>query len=61
MDWLSKAQKEEAVIQLYKENKSFREIATLMLMSFRDIGGITKKVERDCFCSSSESIAYDLE
>jgi hypothetical protein len=45
MDWLSKAEKEELVIQLYKENKSFREIATLMHMSFRDIGAITKKVE----------------
>jgi hypothetical protein len=45
MDWLSKAEKEEVVIQLYKENKSFREIATLMHMSFRDIGAITKKVE----------------
>jgi hypothetical protein len=45
MDWLSKAEKEEVVIQLYKESKSFREIATLMHMSFRDIGAITKKVE----------------
>jgi len=45
MDWLSKTEKEEVVIQLYKENKSFREIATLMHMSFRDIGAITKKVE----------------
>jgi len=42
MDWLSKAEKEEVVIQLYKENRSFREIATLMHMSFR---AITKKVE----------------
>jgi hypothetical protein len=42
MDWLSKAEKEEVVIQLYKENKSFREIATLMHMSFRDISAITK-------------------
>ena len=45
MDWMSKAEKEELVIQLYKENKSFREIATLMHMSFRDISAITKKVE----------------
>ncbi|HYA81839.1 MAG TPA: hypothetical protein VEH06_00120 [Candidatus Bathyarchaeia archaeon] len=45
MDWLSKAEKEEVVIQLYKENKSFRQIATLMHMSFRDISAITKKVE----------------
>jgi DNA-binding HxlR family transcriptional regulator len=45
MEWLSKAEKEEVVIQLYKENKSFREIAALMHMSFRDISTITKKVE----------------
>jgi hypothetical protein len=45
MDWLSKAEKEEVVIQLYKENKSFPEIATLMHMSFGDIGAITKKRE----------------
>jgi len=45
MNWLSKAEKEEVVIQLYKENKSFREITTLMHMSFRDISAITKKVE----------------
>src|SRR5215472_8247458 len=45
MDWLSKAEKEEVVIQLYKENKTFRQIATLMHMSFRDISAITKKVE----------------
>ena len=41
MDWLSKAEKEEVVIQLYKEDKSFREIATLMHMP----SAITKKVE----------------
>src|SRR5215467_9300689 len=45
MDWLSKAEKEEVVIQRHKENKSFRQIATLMHMSFRDISAITKKVE----------------
>src|SRR5215831_7175483 len=71
MDWLSKAEKEELVIQLYKENKSFREIATLMHMSFRDIGAITKKVElqaareRGCIAEdtqpkSKESQAFKL-
>jgi hypothetical protein len=30
------------VIRLYKENKSIREIAKLMHMSFRDIGAIIK-------------------
>ena len=45
MEWLSRAEKEEVVIQLYKENKSIREIATVMHMSFRDIGAITNKVK----------------
>ena len=38
---------EELVIQLYKENKSVREIAKLMHMSFRDIGAITKKIKSE--------------
>ncbi|MGB6529501.1 MAG: hypothetical protein WBF33_15440 [Candidatus Nitrosopolaris sp.] len=33
------------VIRLYKENRSTREIAKLMHMSFRDIGSIPKKVK----------------
>src|SRR5215472_14327796 len=71
MDWLSKAEKEEVVIQLYKENKSFREIATLIHMSFRDISAITKKVElqaarergyaaKDIEPKSKESQAFKL-
>ena len=35
----------EYVIRLYKENKSTREIAKLMHMSFTAIGAITKKVK----------------
>jgi hypothetical protein len=42
---MSRAEKEEYVIQLYKENKSTREIAGLVHMSFRDIGAITKKLK----------------
>jgi uncharacterized membrane protein len=42
---MSREEKEQCVIRLYKENKSTREIATLMHMSFRDIGSITKKVK----------------
>jgi hypothetical protein len=40
---MNRTEKEQYVIQLYKENKSTREIAKLTHMSFRDIGIITKK------------------
>jgi hypothetical protein len=42
---MSREEKEECVIRLYKENKSTREIAKLMHMSFSAIGAITKKVK----------------
>src|SRR5215469_3944458 len=42
---MNRAEKEQYVIRLYKENKSTREIAELVHMSFRDIGAITKKVK----------------
>ncbi|MGC1930137.1 MAG: hypothetical protein WA667_14280 [Candidatus Nitrosopolaris sp.] len=42
---MSREEKEEYVIRLYKENKSIREIAKLMHMSFRDIGVIINKVK----------------
>ena len=42
---MSRVEKEECVIRLYKENKSTREIAKLMHMSFGAIGAITKKVK----------------
>ena len=42
---MNRAEKEQYVIQLYKENKSTREIAKLIHMSFRDIGAITKKLK----------------
>jgi transposase len=35
---MTRAEKQQFVIRLYKENKSIREIAKLMHMSFRDIG-----------------------
>jgi hypothetical protein len=41
---MKREEKEQYVIQLYKENRSTREIAGLVHMSFRDIGAITKKV-----------------
>jgi hypothetical protein len=42
---MNRAEKEEYVIRLYKDNKSTREIAKLTHMSFRDIGAITKKLK----------------
>jgi transposase len=44
---LSREEKEEYVIRLYKENKSIREIAKLMHMSFRDIGQILSKFKKE--------------
>jgi hypothetical protein len=40
---MNREEKEQYVIQLYKENKSMREIAKLVHMSFSAIGAITKK------------------
>ena len=42
---MNRVEKEQYVIQLYKENKSTREIAKLTHMSFRDIRVITKKLK----------------
>src|SRR5215831_471778 len=42
---MNREEKEQYVIQLYKENKSTREIAKLAHVSFRDIGIITKKAK----------------
>ncbi|MGC1930735.1 MAG: hypothetical protein WA667_17330 [Candidatus Nitrosopolaris sp.] len=42
---MNREEKEQYVIQLYKEGKSVREIAKLMHISFRDIGAITNKVK----------------
>ena len=44
---MNRAEKEQYVIRLYKENKSTREIAKLTHMSFRGIGAITKKVKSE--------------
>jgi hypothetical protein len=42
---MNREEKEQYVIQLYKENKSTREIAKIMHMSFGRIAAITKKVK----------------
>src|ERR1700704_3507110 len=43
---MTRAEKEEFVIRLYKEDKSIREIAKLMHTSFRDIGQIINKLKQ---------------
>jgi hypothetical protein len=40
---MSRQEKQTLVLQLYKENKTIREIAKEARMSFRDIGAIVKK------------------
>lgn len=50
MAWLldmSRKEKEEYVIRLYKENRSLREIAKIMHMSFRDIEQIINKLKEE--------------
>jgi predicted DNA-binding protein YlxM (UPF0122 family) len=42
---MNREEKEQYVIQLYKEDRSTREIAKLTHMSFRDIVAIIKKVK----------------
>ena len=42
---MTKAQKEQYVIELYKQDKKIREIAQRAHMSFRDIGVIIKRVK----------------
>jgi len=48
LTWLlSREERQQHVIQLYKENKSVKEIAKLVHMSFLDIGAITKKLKSE--------------
>jgi hypothetical protein len=48
LTWLlNREEKEQYVIQLYKEGRSVREIAKQMHMSFRDIGAITKRLKSE--------------
>ena len=56
---MNRAEKEEYVIRLYKENMSTREIAKLTHMSFRDIGAITKKVKLEADRGSGGQLEED--
>ena len=50
MAWLldmTRAEKEQYVIELYKQNGTVREIAKLMHMSFGEIGKILKKFKKE--------------
>jgi hypothetical protein len=42
---MNQEEREEYVVQLYKENNSIRQIAQLVHMSFRDIGAIINKAK----------------
>ena len=42
---MTREEREEYVIRLYKENNSIRQIAALVHMSFRNIGAIINKVK----------------
>lgn len=44
---LTREEKEKLVLDLYNECKSMREIAQIVLMSFRDIGAIIDKEEKE--------------
>ena len=43
---LNKFEKEKQVIELHKQGKTLKEIATIVHMSFRDISKIIKVYER---------------
>ena len=44
---MTRAEKEQYVVELYKQNKTIREIAKRTHMSFRDIGIITNKYKKE--------------
>ena len=48
MSWLldmTREEREQSVIRLYNEGRTFKDIAKEMHMSFRDIGAIIKKAK----------------
>jgi transposase len=42
---MNREEREDYVIQLYKEGTTVKDIARIVHMSFRDIGTITKKLK----------------
>jgi transposase len=44
---MTRAEKEQYVIELYKQGRTVREIAKLMHMSFGEIGKILKKFKKE--------------
>jgi hypothetical protein len=42
---LNKKEKEELVVKLHQENKTIRQIAEIVHMSFKDIGTITRRID----------------
>jgi transposase len=58
---MNREEKEHYVIRLYKENKSTREIAKLMHMSFRDIGIVIKKAKMEANLEKSPLEVDDIK
>jgi uncharacterized protein YerC len=62
---MTKAQKEQYVIQLYEEGKNYNEIAKLTHKSIRDISAIIKrhqeKIERESGQSEETNDDYDIK
>jgi uncharacterized protein YerC len=62
---MTKAQKEQYVIQLYEEGKNYKEIAKLTHKSIRDISAIIKrhqeKIERESGQSEETNDDYDIK
>jgi hypothetical protein len=61
---MTRAEKEQYVLELYKQNKTIREIAQRTHMSFRDIGVITNKVKAGIERESGqleEKLDYDIK
>ena len=44
---LNKKEKEELVVKLHQENKTIRQIAEIVHMSFKDIGTIIRRIDGD--------------
>jgi len=62
MAWLfSTEEKEHSIIHLYKANRSIRDIAKLMYMSFRDIGIIIHKVKAEAERKAEHTYEQEID